>query len=56
MQLEKLKVYKLKRREGIVERVLTPEGYTAVCRGFFKKDSEFSAFIGMKVSRALIVQ
>lgn len=49
LQLDRLKVYKLKRREGCVERLLTPEGYTAVCKGFFKKDSDFSAFIGLKV-------
>jgi hypothetical protein len=48
-QLDRLRVYKLKRREGCVERLLSPDGITAVCRGFFKKDSDFSAFIGFKV-------
>ena len=42
-------VAQVKQREGIIERLLTPDGRSAVCRGFFKKESDFSVFIGMKV-------
>lgn len=48
-ELGALKVYKLKQRHGLIDRVL-PDGRTAICKGLFKRDSDISAFIGMKVS------
>ena len=43
-----LKIYKLKQKEGSIERVL-PDGKTAVCKGLFKKESDISVFAEMKV-------
>lgn len=43
-----LQVFKLKSKIGAIERNL-PDGKTAICKGFFKKESDFTAFIGMKV-------
>lgn len=50
--LARLQVYKVKQRTGRIERYLSTDGRSAVCRGFFKRESDFSAFIGMKVSLA----
>lgn len=47
-QLQRLRVYKLKFREGSIER-LESDRCTAVCRGMFGKDSDLSRFIGMAV-------
>jgi selenocysteine-specific elongation factor len=43
-----LRVYKLKRREGQVERVES-DGCSVVCKGMFQKDSDVSRFAGMEV-------
>lgn len=48
-ELKRLKVYKIKQKEGSIERLLATDGSLAVCRGFFKKESDFSAFIGLQV-------
>lgn len=42
-----LRVYKVKRKEGCIDRIL-PDGCTAVCRGFFKKETDLSVFVGLK--------
>ena len=47
-QLQRLKIYKLKCREGSIERIES-DGCTAVCRGMFSKDSDLSRFVGMAV-------
>ena len=46
--LSQLKVYKLKSREGSIERI-EPDGCTAVCKGMFGKDSDLTRFLGMKI-------
>lgn len=46
--LRRLRVYKLKAREGMIERV-EADGCTAVCKGMFGKDSDLSRFVGMEV-------
>lgn len=47
--LARLRVFKLKAREGAVERV-EGDGCTAVCRGMFTRDSDLSRFLGMAVA------
>lgn len=47
-ELSRLRVFKVKQKEGNIERVL-PDGRTAICKGFFKKESDFSAFLNLKV-------
>ena len=46
--LPKLKVYKTKSREGVVERKV--DDYSIVCRGLFKKETNMEAFVGLKVN------
>lgn len=46
--LPKLKVFKERTKEGIVER--STDDYTVVCRGLFKKESKVDAFVGLKVT------
>lgn len=46
--LPRLKVYKNKSREGVVER--KADDYTVICRGLFKKESNMEAFVRMNVS------
>lgn len=43
-----LRVYKVKGRDGIIERIEN-DGCTAICRGMFSKDSDLTKFIGMTV-------
>ena len=50
-----LRVYKLKGREGVVERV-EPDGCTAVCRGMFKKESDMTAFQGESLLCSLLAR
>ena len=45
--LPQLKVYKVKSREGIVERA--SDDYSVVCRSLFKKETNIQTFVGMKV-------
>jgi hypothetical protein len=45
--LQKLKIYKLKRREGVLERYV--DGYSAVGKGLFKKETDISQFVGLRV-------
>lgn len=49
-EMSQLKVYKVKRKEGIIERLLPQDSRLAVCKGFFKKESDFSPFVGLKVA------
>lgn len=41
----------VKERRGVIERV-QPDGTTAVCRGLFKKETDISVFVGLKVREA----
>ncbi|XP_019360491.1 PREDICTED: selenocysteine-specific elongation factor isoform X1 [Gavialis gangeticus] len=45
--LPKLKVYKLKHKEGQVERVI--DDYSVIGRSLFKKESNIQIFVGLKV-------
>ena len=45
--LPQVRVYKIKHKEGIVER--KADDYTVVCRGLFKKESKVEMFTGLKV-------
>ena len=53
-ELAKLKVYKVKQKSGVVERLLSEDGSSAVCKGFFKKESDFSPFINLQVRLCMI--
>ncbi|XP_064649469.1 selenocysteine-specific elongation factor-like isoform X2 [Lineus longissimus] len=46
--LPKLKVFKNKSREGLVERVT--DEYTIIGKALFKKETNLNAFVGLKVS------
>ena len=45
--LPKLKVFKCKSKEGVVER--KSDDYSLVCRGLFKRESKIDSFLGLKV-------
>ena len=47
--LETMKIFKIKKKEGFIERV-EGGGRTAICRGMFSKNSDISPFIGMRIS------
>ncbi|KAK9818119.1 hypothetical protein WJX72_007434 [[Myrmecia] bisecta] len=47
-ELQKLKIYKVKQKTGVVERV-SKDGTSAICRSLFKKETDISLFTGMKV-------
>lgn len=47
-ELQRLRVYKLKERTGVIDRV-QPDGTTVICRGLLKKESDVSLFTGLKV-------
>ncbi|ELR21543.1 selenocysteinespecific elongation factor, putative [Acanthamoeba castellanii str. Neff] len=42
-----LKLYKHKQREGVIDRV--QDEYTVIGRGFFKKETDLTIFLGLKV-------
>ncbi|XP_065844558.1 selenocysteine-specific elongation factor-like [Oscarella lobularis] len=46
--LPQLKVYKMKQKEGIVERM--QDSYTVICRSLFKKETNMALFTGLKVN------
>jgi selenocysteine-specific elongation factor len=46
-ELTKLKVYKNKSKEGVVERIT--DSYTAIGRSLFKKETNIDLFINLKV-------
>lgn len=46
--LQQLKIYKLKQKQGSIDRV-SPDGLSAVCKGMFKRETDLSLFSGMKV-------
>ena len=46
--LARLRIVKLKAKHGVIER-LAADGCTAICRGMFKKETDMSLFVGMKV-------
>lgn len=45
--LPKLRVYKVKSREGVVERM--SDEYSIICRSLFKKETNIQHFVGLKV-------
>ncbi len=47
-ELARLRIFKTKTRAGSIDRV-APDGFSAVCKGMFKKDTDISLFAGMKV-------
>jgi len=49
--LPKLKVFKAKRKEGIVERMTDP--YSVIAKGLFRKESKIDAFVNLRVSLSL---
>ena len=49
-ELARLRVYKLKRKVGALDRV-AKDSLSAVCRGMFKKETDISLFAGMRVWR-----
>ena len=51
--LQQLKIYKLKQKQGSMDRV-SPDGLSAVCKGMFKKETDISLFAGMKVGPPLL--
>lgn len=46
--LPRLRVYKDKQREGIVERKV--DEYSVICRNLFKKETNMDTFVGLKVT------
>jgi selenocysteine-specific elongation factor len=46
--LQRLRIFKLKERRGQIDRLL-PDGFGAICKGLFKKESDLSYFMGLKV-------
>lgn len=48
-QMRKLPIFKLKQRTGSIDRV-SNDGLSAVCKGMFKKETDISVFVGLKVS------
>ena len=48
-QLRRLRIFKLKQRRGVVDRI-SPDQHSAVCRGMFKKDTDISLFSNLKAS------
>ena len=49
-ELAKLRVYRLKQKQGSIDRV-AKDGQSAVCKGMFKKETDISLFAGMRVPR-----
>ena len=52
-QLQQLRVFKLKQRRGLVER-MSEDGTSAVCRSMFKKDTDISLFANLKVRSVML--
>jgi hypothetical protein len=50
-ELARLRVYKLKRKAGSIDRV-ERDGLSAVCKGMFKKETDISLFAGMQARPA----
>ena len=50
-QMRKLRIFKIKRRSGSIDRV-NKDGLSAVCKGMFKKETDISVFAGLKVIHA----
>lgn len=46
--LHQLQIYKKKSREGVIERL--QDERTAICRGMFKKETDLSIFVGLKIT------
>ncbi|KAK9906478.1 hypothetical protein WJX75_002571 [Coccomyxa subellipsoidea] len=48
-ELARLRIFKLKTRSGSIDRIAN-DGFSAVCKGMFSKDTDISLFAGMKVT------
>lgn len=48
--LERVRIYKPKRKEGVVERI-EADGRGAIGKGMFKKDADISLYSGMKARK-----
>lgn len=46
--LQKLKIFKVKRKEGVIERML--DNYNVIVRSLLKKETNIKIFIGLKVN------
>ena len=46
--LQQVRIYKLKQKQGSIDRV-SPDGMSAVCKGMFKKETDLGLFSGMQV-------
>ena len=49
VQMGTLRIFKVKRRTGSIDRV-DKDGLGAVCKGMFKKETDISVFAGLQVS------
>ena len=49
LQLRRLRIFKLKQRRGVVDRISSDQ-QSAVCRGMFKKDTDISLFSNLQAS------
>ena len=48
-QMRRVRIFKVKRRSGSIDRV-DKDGLGAVCKGMFKKETDITVFAGLKVS------
>jgi len=48
-EMSKLKIFKIKRKKGDIERVADEK--TLICKNLFKKETDITPFLGMKVKR-----
>ncbi len=48
-QMRKLRIFKVKRRSGSIDR-MNKDGLSAVCKGMFKKETDITVFAGLKVN------
>lgn len=46
--LQRLRIFKPKRKEGVIERI-EADGRGAIGKNMFKKDADLSIYVGMKV-------
>ena len=53
-QMRKLRIFKVKRRSGSIDR-MNKDGLSAVCKGMFKKETDITVFAGLKVGDTDVV-
>jgi len=49
-EIKKLKIYKKKQKEGVIDRII--DEYTIIGKNLFKKETDITLFVGMKVIRS----